>query len=78
MPPKLAPEAPKPTLNIFGNYFFPETRTIICLLDLNAIPYNFQHMEMFTKEGRADYQSINPADQLTTIIEGLKTIIGDP
>ncbi len=55
MPPKQAPEAPKPTLNIFGNYFFPETRTIICLLDLNAIPYNFQHMEMFTKEGRADY-----------------------
>lgn len=78
MPPKQAPEPPKPNLNVFGNYFFPETRSIVCLLELNDIPFNFQHIDMFTKEGRADYLSINPADQMTTLIEGLKTIIGDP
>jgi len=43
MPPKQAAGAKAPekkeVLKVFGNYFVPEMRTVINLLDLNEIPY---------------------------------------
>ena len=35
-------------------------------------------MEVFTELGRKEYLSLNPGDQMPTIIRGYQTLIGDP
>ena len=83
MPPKTTPTAtpaakPQPAMKVFGNYFMPEMRTLCVLLDLNEIPYSTENIDIFNDAGRKDYFSLNPGEQIPTIIKGFQTIIADP
>lgn len=66
------------TLKVFGNYFVPEMRTVCSLLELNEINYNCETIDIFTKEGREEYQGFNPSQMMPTLIEGFQTILADP
>lgn len=45
-------------------------RTLCALLDLNEIAYSVENMDVFTESGRASYGSLNPGEQMPTIIKG--------
>ncbi|CDW83806.1 glutathione s-transferase [Stylonychia lemnae] len=82
MPPKQLKGAPpvkqEVTLKVFGNYFVPEMRTVCALLELNEIPYQCETINIFSKEGREEYQGFNPSQMMPTLIEGYQTILADP
>jgi hypothetical protein len=63
---------------VFGNYFFPEMRTTCILLELNEINFSAENMDVFTETGRKEYISLNPGDQMPTVIRGYQTVVGDP
>lgn len=44
-------------------------RTLCILLDLNEIPYTTENIDIFSDAGRKDYFSLNPGEQLPTIIK---------
>lgn len=56
-------------MKVFGNFFIPEMRTLCILLDLNEIPYSTENIDIFSDAGRKDYFSLNPGEQLPTIIK---------
>lgn len=57
-------------MKVFGNYFMPEMRTLCILLDLNEIAYSTENVDIFIDSGRKDYFSLNPGEQIPTIIKG--------
>ena len=65
-------------LKVFGNFFVPEMRTVCALLDLNEVQYQTDTIDIFTKEGRQEYQSFNPSQMMPTLIDGFLTVLGDP
>lgn len=82
MPPKAQlkgqPPTSEPSLKIFGSFFIPEMRTMCALLELNEITFQQDTIDILSKEGRAEYLGFNPSDMMPTIIEGYKTVVGDP
>jgi glutathione S-transferase len=55
----------------------PEMRTLCALLELNEIPYSTENIDIFTDVGKKDYFSLNPGEQIPTIIKGFQTVIAD-
>ena len=53
-------------------------RTVCALLDLNEVEYQTDTIDIFTKEGRKEYQSFNPSQMMPTLIDGFLTVLGDP
>lgn len=45
-----------------GNYFCPEMRTVISLLELNGIPHSVSTYDIFSELGRKEYLGINPSE----------------
>src|SRR5437868_2018667 len=64
-------------LTVWGDYFSPETRTILTMLTLGQVKHEFQAVDQFKGEHRKDqYLAINPTGSLPTITEGRFLILG--
>lgn len=69
---------PGSQLGVFGNYFMPEFRTAVALLELNEISFKENTFNMLSKDGREEYMKLNPSMEVPTIIDGSFTIMADP
>lgn len=65
-------------LVIFGDYFSPETRTIITMLKAAGVPHEVQLVDQFKGEHKKDaYLQINPTGSIPTIAEGRYLVLGN-
>ena len=51
--PSQVPEKKKP-LRVYGNHFNSDTRTILTLLDISGIKYEFEEVDIFKGEHREE------------------------
>ena len=67
---KMATKTPQPRkpanhkdqhMKVFGSFFCPEMRSVCAILDLNEIPYTYDTINIFSKEGQFEYQGFNPS-----------------
>ena len=48
-------------ITVYGDYFSPETRTILAILDISGLKYMLKHIDQFQKQHQhPDYLRINP------------------
>ena len=64
-------------LNIYGDFFNPDTRTILAVVDIAGVSYNFNLVDHLAKENTKEpYTSVNPTGQIPMISQGGFKILG--
>ena len=64
-------------LLIWGDYFSPETRTILGLLMMSDIGFDIEIVDQFKGDHKTPaYMTVNPTGQLPTITEGDYLVLG--
>jgi glutathione S-transferase len=62
---------------LFGDYFDPDVRTILCCLEYCGTKHTFEEIDtLIGKHTEASYLEINPTGQTPTIVNGDTTVIG--
>ena len=64
-------------LTIWGDYFTPETRTIVAILQMCSIKFEFHSVDQFKGEHKKEeYLAMNPTGSIPTLTEGRFLILG--
>eukprot|EP00347_Sterkiella_histriomuscorum_P024508 403330868 len=64
-------------LTVYGDHFSPETRTIMCMIEMGQVPHQFHAVDQFKGDHkREEYIKLNPTGSLPTIQEGRFLILG--
>ena len=71
-------ERPTTKITVYGDHFSAETRTIINVLEICSLEYDFQHIDQLKGEHKKEpYFKINPSGYLPTITHGGYKVIGN-
>ena len=70
---------PPPKLKVYGHAFNSDTRTILTLLDISKIEYDYEEIDIFMgKHLEANYLKINPSGSIPVIIDEDCQLMGTP
>ena len=73
----VVPEKKMP-LKVYGNYFNSDTRTILTLLDISGITYEFEEVDIFKGEPHEpEYLEKNPLGSIPMLIDADCTLLGN-
>lgn len=64
-------------MTVYGDYFSPETRTLMTMIEMGQVPHNFHAVDQFKGDHkREEYLKLNPTGSMPTITEGRFLILG--
>lgn len=64
-------------LTVYGDFFSPETRTLMAMIQMGGIPHNFHPVDQFKGDHKKEeYLKLNPTGSLPTLTEGRFLVLG--
>ena len=65
------------TLTVYGDYFNPETRTILAMLYIAGVPHQFQEIDTFKGDHKKEsYIALNPTSSIPLVQVGGNIVLG--